>query len=113
MVRQRSQLRSLVPSVGARLLANCDQSTLTGLRNLAIARVLVRLGLGPVSSLPAPVTTSTRLAEVVVRGYGDDFDVLLVPAVVREILASNLERRGRCAAARSSPTRKPPSEPRP
>jgi integrase len=94
--RAGSLPRSLEPSVGARLLASCDRTTLSGARAYAIVSVLVRLGLraGEIAALSCD-DIDWRRAEVVVRGKGGVFDVLPVPADVGEALASYLARRGK------------------
>ena len=88
--------RSFDPSVGARLLAGCERSTLSGAREFAILSVLVRLGLRPgeIAALSCD-DIDWRRGEVVVRGKGGVFDVLPLPADVGESLAFYLERRGK------------------
>lgn len=93
--RAGSLPRTLDPSVGARLLASCDPSTLVGVRDVAIISVLTRLGLRgrEVAALSCD-DIEWRSAEITVRGKGGSFDVLPLPSDVGAAVASYLERRG-------------------
>jgi site-specific recombinase XerD len=81
------------------LLANCDQHTQTGRRDLAILNLLVRLGLraGEVRGL-ALEDVDWRAGELIVRGKGNRMDRLPLPPEVGRAIASYL-RDGRPGTA--------------
>jgi integrase/recombinase XerD len=99
--RAGSLPRTLDPSVGPRLLASCDSSTLVGVRDFAILSVLSRLGLRgrEIAGLSCD-DIAWRRAEVTVHGKGGFVDSLPLPADVGEAVAEYLERRGTMATRR-------------
>ncbi len=83
----------------AALLASCDLETAVGMRDFAILKLLVRLGMrrGEVAVL-ALDAIDWRAGEVVVCGKGSQRERLPLPADVGDALASYL-RRGRPLSA--------------
>jgi integrase/recombinase XerD len=79
------------------MLASCDQGTLVGRRDLAILTVLVRLGLraGEVAGLRLE-DIDWRRGEITVRGKGDRWERLPLPADVGQVIVAYL-RAGRPA----------------
>ena len=77
------------------LLDSCDRSTVAGMRDFAILTMLVRLGMrsGEVASLRLD-DLDWRAGELIVRGKGDRFERLPLPADVGEAIAVYL-RDGR------------------
>ncbi len=75
----------------AALLASCDQSTTVGRRDLAILTVLVRLGLraGEVAALRLD-DIDWRLGEITVRGKGNRYERLPLPADVGQVIVAYL-----------------------
>jgi len=85
--------RSLEPGEVERLLAACDRRTRTGRRDFAMLMLLVRLGMraGEVRSLSLE-DIDWRAGELVVRGKGNRFERLPLPAEVGQALAAYLQR---------------------
>ncbi len=87
--------RGLEPDEVDKLLASCDQTTVTGRRDFAILTVLSRLGLraGEVAGLSLE-DIEWRAGEIVVRGKEKREERMPLPADVGEAVASYL-RQGR------------------
>ena len=85
--------RSLEPGETRRLLAACDRRTGAGRRDFAMLMLLARLGMraGEVRSL-ALEDIDWRAGELVVRGKGNRFERLPLPADVGQALAAYLQR---------------------
>ena len=90
--REQSLPRVLDPAVGPKLIASCDASRRTGIRDRAILTLLVRL------ELRRAEITRLRLEDIdwragviTVRGKGAATDQLPLPADVGEALADYLE----------------------
>lgn len=83
--------RALEPAQVAALLATCDPGTATGRRDLAILRLLARLGLraGEVAALGLD-DIDWRRGEITVRGKGNRHDVLPLPADVGQAIVDYL-----------------------
>ena len=99
--REQSLPRVLDPAVGPKLIASCDASRRTGIRDRAILTLLVRL------ELRRAEITRLRLEDIdwragviTVRGKGAATDQLPLPADVGEALADYLEIRGTDARLR-------------
>ena len=91
--------KRLQPGQVDTLLASCDRSTVTGLRDLAILTVLARLGLraGEVAALSLE-DIDWRAGELIVRGKGARSERLPLPHDVGEAIVVYL-RDGRPATA--------------
>ncbi|HEX9772727.1 MAG TPA: tyrosine-type recombinase/integrase [Steroidobacteraceae bacterium] len=87
--------KALEPDQVRRLLQSCDLRSATGLRDAAIVRLLLRLGLraGDVAAL-ALDDLDWRAGEIVLRGKGRHESRLPLPRDVGRVLAAYL-RRGR------------------
>lgn len=83
--------RALTAEQVAALLASCDQTTVVGRRDLAILKVLVRLGLraGEVAALQLD-DIDWRRGELVVGGKGNRHDRLPLPADVGQAIVAYL-----------------------
>jgi len=91
--------KGLEPEQVQRLLASCDRSTRTGLRDIAILTMLVRLGMraGEVAALRLD-DIDWRAGEIVVRGKGTCTERLPLPQDVGGVVAAYLQH-GRLATA--------------
>jgi site-specific recombinase XerD len=86
--------KALEPEQVTALLESCDPGSLTGLRDLAVLKVLARLGLraGEVAGLVLE-DFDWRQGEVVVRGKGGRVDRMPVPVDVGEVVTAYLRDR--------------------
>jgi integrase/recombinase XerD len=96
--------KALTTEQVAALLASCDQATVVGRRDLAILKVLVRLGLraGEVAALQLD-DIDWRRGELVVGGKGNRHDRLPLPADVGQAIVAYLTA-GRPHAAATAAT---------
>lgn len=87
--------RLLAPGHVEAMLATCDRSTLSGVRDFAVLTVLVRLGLraGEVAAMEVG-DIDWRRGELTVRGKGGWRDPLPLPVDVGDSVAAYLVRRG-------------------
>jgi len=85
--------RGLAAEQMTALLGSCDLSTAVGVRDVAILKLLIRLGMrrGEVAALTLD-DIDWRSAEIVVRGKGSRFERLPLPADVGDTLADYLLR---------------------
>ena len=85
--------RSLEPGEVERLLSACDRRGRTGRRNFAMLMLLVRLGLRAVEVRSLELgDIDWRAGELLVRGKGNRFERLPLPAEVGQALAAYLQR---------------------
>jgi site-specific recombinase XerD len=85
--------KALDPGQVAALLASCDRSTLTGCRDFAILTLLARLGLraGEVANLGLD-DIDWRHGELTIRGKGNRYDRLPLPADVGQPIIDYLQQ---------------------
>jgi len=87
--------RGVAPGVPERLLQSCDRTRLAGIRDFAILKLLVRLGLraGEVSAMEVG-DLDWRGGQVRIRGKGASRDVLPLPIDVGGAIVEYLALRG-------------------